>query len=172
MRPPLAVILLILAVPLMGSDCYVAGRVGGSPSPPPDDVVDPPPATGGGGGVIIVTSSQPGASAPTGEAARIERSHVEAALAVSVWTPPDFLRVTTSSEDPDPTSVDPEAWEIGSAPPGETTRPSSPAAVPEPTGLVLFASGLWVASKVGRARGVRDASRLAPPRWIDGRGPG
>ncbi len=150
MRPPLAVILLILAVPLMGSDCYVAGRVGGSPSPPPDDVVDPPPVTGGGGGVIIVTSSASGASAATRESARAERSHVDAALAVSVWTPPDFLRGATPSEIVDPTFVVPEAWELGSMPPGETARASSPAAVPEPTGLVLFGSGLWLASKRGR----------------------
>jgi hypothetical protein len=150
-RPPLAVILLILAVPLMGSDCYVAGRVGGPPSPPPDDVVDPPPVTGGGGGVIIVTSNAPGASDSTGEAARVEQRLVEAVLAVSVWTPPEHLGEAASSKDLDPKSIVPEQWEIDSMPAGVTSIPSAPAAVPEPTGLVLFASGLWVASRVGRA---------------------
>lgn len=91
-----------------------------------------------------------GASAATRESARVERSHVEAALAVSVWTPPDFLRAAAPSEIVDPTFVVPEAWELGSMPPGETARASSPAAVPEPTGLVLFGSGLWLASKRDR----------------------
>lgn len=157
MRPPLAVILLILAVPLMGSECHVAARVGGPTSPPPDDVVDPPPVTGGGGGVIIVTSNQPGSATPTGEAASVEQRRVEAMLAVSVWTPPDFSRGATPSEDLDRKSVVPEEPEIGSMPAGLTPRPSATAAVPEPTGLVLFASGLWLASRVGRARVVRRA---------------
>jgi hypothetical protein len=161
MRPPLAVLLLILSVPLMGSDCYVAGRVGGPASPPPDDVIDPPPVTGGGGGVIIVTSNELGASAPTVDAARIERGHVEAALAVSVWTPPELEPAASSSEILDPTSLEPAQWEVASGSPHETTRLSPSAAVPEPTGLVLFASGLWVASKVGRARGVPDGHAAA-----------
>lgn len=155
MRPPLAVVLLILAVPLMGSDCYVAGRVGGPPQPPPDDVTPPPPGSGGGGGIIIVTSGGAVASAAPEEAARIERSRVEAVLAVSVWTPPALEPMASASSGQEPQAIAPLDLEGGLAAPGETSRLSASAAVPEPTALVLFACGLWVASRIGRARDER-----------------
>jgi hypothetical protein len=71
--------LLMLAVPLMGSDCSFAARSGGPPPPPPDGS-DPPPDHGGGGGLIIVTS---GASSGSSSAAGVEDVRLDRVLVAS-----------------------------------------------------------------------------------------
>jgi hypothetical protein len=145
--------LMILAVPLMGSDCAVAVRSGG-PVPPPNNN-NPPPPSGGGGGVIIVTSgdSSVPASVATVEAVRIERALVTSALQASVWTPPDFEPVSTTPKILDPRSV--MTAEAGFVFPVEMVGLTPSVPVPEPTGVVLFASGLGVAASMQRPRGAR-----------------
>lgn len=163
MRRPLAVMLLMLAVPLMGSDCSVAVRVGGPPLPPPDGS-DPPPDDGGGGGVIIVTSgaSSESSRAAGAEAVYLDRALVASALAASAWTPPDFETVAERSR-----IVDPSGAMLGESPLSGESKPASipsahekvsalAAPMPEPTGSLLFASGMGlIAGVLGRnsARG-------------------
>ncbi len=148
---------MILAVPLMGSDCAVAARVGGPP--PPQDDTDPPPNNGGGGGVIIVATGDSALSGASAASVRSERELVASALAVSVWTPPDLWRAAASSTILEPTTIRaraavvPMERETGSVLPVEIVAESSSPAVPEPAGIVLFAAGLWVASSVVRAVG-------------------
>lgn len=148
---------MILTVPLMGSDCAVAARVGGPP--PPQDDTDPPPNNGGGGGVIIVATGDSSLSGASAESLRSERELVASALAVSVWTPPDFERVVAPSTTLESTSIRaraavvPMERDAGSVLPVEIVAESSSPAVPEPTGIVLFAAGLWVASSLARSGG-------------------
>lgn len=147
MRIPPVALLMILAVPLMGSDCSVAARVGGPP-PPPGGTNPPPP--NGGGGIIIVTSSDPTPTVPTAEALRIERRLVASALAASVWTPPDSRPLVRDSMSWNPESAATTATQIDSLP-VEFAAPQA-AAVPEPTGFVVFAGGLAVAAHSLRKR--------------------
>ncbi len=153
----MVVLWMMLAVPLMGSDCSAVARVGGPPPPPPG--TDPPPS-GGGGGVIIVTSGDSSAASSSAEAARIDRALVATALEASVWTPPDFARVSTIPERLAATDVPLAEASLPWAPgesgfdlPAEPPDGSSSSPVPEPTGLLLFAGGLCVASSLlGRRR--------------------
>ena len=144
---------MILAVPMMGSDCYVSTRVGGPP--PPADGTDPlPPNGGGGGGVIIVTSGDPIPRPPSTDALLIDRQLVVSALAASVWTPP----APTSLVD-DPASGDRKfaattSTEIEALPVAFAV-PESATAVPEPSGLLLFSGGLAVAVHSLRTRADR-----------------
>lgn len=148
----MVVLWMMLAVPLMGSDCSAVARVGGPPPPPPG--TDPPPS-GGGGGVIIVTSGDSSATSSSAEAARIDRTLVAAALEASVWTPPDFARASRIPERFEPTDL-PLAEVTLPWTPGESGLdlpapiPDAPAStpVPEPTGVLLFAIGLGVASSL------------------------
>ena len=154
MRTPFVVMLMILTIPLMGSDCAVAARVGG---PPPQGGTNPPP-NNGGGGVIIIASGNSSASGANAEAVRIDRELVTSMLAVSVWTPPDPERVAAASTADAPTSIlsreeiEPVLRETGFVLPVGIAREAASLAVPEPTGFVLFAAGLWVASRAARAR--------------------
>ena len=147
--------LMISTLPLMGSECAVAARVGG---PPPQGGTNPPPNNGGGGGVIIVASGNSSASGANAAAVRIERELVTSMLAVSVWTPPDPERVAATSTADAPTSIlsreaiEPVLCETGSVLPVGIAGGVASLAVPEPTGFVLFAAGLWVASRAARAR--------------------
>ena len=149
---------MILAIPLMGSECAVAARVGG---PPPQGGTNPPPNNGGGGGVIIVASGNSSASGAHAVAVRIERELVASMLAVSVWAPPDPELVAATSTTHAPTSIlsreaiETQQPESESVLPVEIAGASPSLAVPEPTGFVLFAAGLWVASRVARAGGAR-----------------
>ena len=162
MRLPVAFSLLMLAVPLMGSDCSVAARVGGPPPPPPEGS-DPPPGQGGGGGVIIVTSgASSGSSRAAAEAVQLDRAIVASALAASAWIPPEFGNIAER-----PRIVDPRWATIGepilSGEPNNAPmlwadeQASAVAApIPEPTGSLLFACGLGLAAEVlrrHRARG-------------------
>ena len=147
--------LMILTIPLMGSECAVAARVGG---PPPQAGTNPPPNNGGGGGVIIVASGNSFASGASAVSLRIDRALVASTLAVSVWTPPDSERVGPTSSTHAPTSIlsrkaiEPTQREAGSVYPVGSVEASPSLAVPEPTGFALFAAGLWVASRAVRAR--------------------
>lgn len=154
--------LLMLAVPLMGSDCSVAARVGGPPPVPPDGS-DPPPDHGGGGGVIIVTSGALSESSPGAEVegVRIDRALVVSALAASVWASPTSEHVIEGSMIVHPSPF-PFAESIRSEEANAAAllsadeKPSAVAApVPEPTGSILFACGLGVAAEIVRLRRAR-----------------
>lgn len=157
MRTRHVILLMILAVPLMGSECHVAARVGGPP-PPPDDV-DPPPS-GRGGGVIIVTSTDPVVSGATLETRLLEPTLVASALAVSVWTPSEREPVAASSVLSVSAMREPAelGFEFGQT---ELIGSEASFAVPEPTGALLFGCGLWIVSSRtrARARAFREESR-------------
>lgn len=154
--------LLMLPVPLTGSDCSVAARVGGPPPLPPDGS-DPPVDHDGGDGVIIVTSEASSESSLCAKAVgmRIDRVLVASALAASVWTSPKFQQVVEGSRIVDPSvlsigesvrSEEPNAAAMLSA----DEKPSAVAApVPEPTGSILFACGLGAAAEIVRPRRAR-----------------
>lgn len=162
MRRSLAVMLLMLAVPMMGSDCSVAARVGGPPSVPPEGS-DPPPDQGGGGGVIIVTSGASSESSPRAEVEgmHIDRALVAAALAASVWTSPRFVhvvegsRIVNPSAMPNGESIRSEVPNAAAMPSGDEKASAVAAPVPEPTGSILFACGVGLAAEIVRLRRAR-----------------
>jgi hypothetical protein len=151
MRTRLVALLILLAVPLMGSECHVAARVGGPPPPPPDGVDPPPPGGGGGGGVIIVTSTNPVAAVSTLDTRPLERNLVASALAASVWTPPERKPVARSAVHPGSTIQVPISRSFDLVPAAQAGGVAA-LAVPEPTGALLFACGFLVASLRARAR--------------------
>lgn len=143
---------MILAVPLMGSDCYVATRVGGPP--PGGNGPPPPPPNGGGGGVIIVTSGDPIPSPPTTDALVVDRQLVASVLAASVWTPPAPGPSVGDKAGGVPRAVV-TGWTQIDSQPVVVAAPEGATAVPEPTGLLLFSGGLAVVVHAARTRGLR-----------------
>jgi hypothetical protein len=155
-RTRFVVFLMILAIPLMGSDCAVAVRSG---VPPPQGGNNPPPNTGGGGGVIIVASGDSAASEASVVSLRLDRAMVVSTLAVSVWTPPDREREAAGSTIHGPASIQVRdmvvrpSREVGFDRPIAMVGAPPSLAVPEPKGFVLFAVGLWIISNVSLSGG-------------------